>query len=91
MASTATRQANAAVDVKTEAIPGDRLRTATASLTEDQEYDLYEIAGRLPRDFGPNDIRQADDYAIEAVTGTRPPDAITTTATVADVRRERVS
>lgn len=37
-----------------------------------------DIAGRLPRDVGPDEIRQADDNAIEAVTGDRPPDTITT-------------
>ena len=40
----------------------------------------------MPLDFGPEDIEKADDYAIEAVTGDRPPDMITTTATMADGR-----
>jgi hypothetical protein len=87
MAATATLQATEATDVTTEAIPGDRLRTAAASLTDDQEHDLYEIAGRLPRDPQPEDIEKADDYAIEAVTGDRPPDMITTTATMEDGRQ----
>jgi hypothetical protein len=86
MASTATLQATEATDVTAEAIPGERLRTAAASLTDDSAHDLYEIAGRLPRDPQPEDIEKADTYAIEAVTGARLPDTITTTATTADGR-----
>ena len=54
---------------KSWAIPNNRLLAAAtaARLTEDQEYDLYEIAGRLPRDYTHADIKQAEDYAIDAV------------------------
>jgi hypothetical protein len=87
MAASETKQVTEATDVTAEAIPGDRLRTAAAYLTEDNEHDLYEIAGRLPRDPQPEDIETADTYAIEAITGARPPDTILTAATTEDGRQ----